>query len=237
MNSKFDFWGCYTDQHHQLFAQCPWISVRFLQRGVLESSAPLGSISPPPEGQGARSTAELQHQQQLLRDQVQRWTEGDLAVVFSQFGEVVDVRFQRHTKSQEFTGKCFIRYQDPRSCILATDNMNCYVPFAIADAARDPKKVRQRELALNMKAAPSAADPRSLGLGAGPETKKVKVEELQFQPAVGKVSELGPLHVDHAEPHEVPPLPEHSMSYGEWYAATYLPQRPVSTTVTPKPQS
>ena len=51
-------------------------------------------------------------------------TEGDIATVFSQFGEVIDVRFIRHGKSGGFLGRAFVKYDDCRSCILAADNMN-----------------------------------------------------------------------------------------------------------------
>jgi hypothetical protein len=52
-------------------------------------------------------------------------TEGDLATVFSQFGEVVDVRCQRSHKSGDMIGGgVFVRFQSTESAVLAADNMN-----------------------------------------------------------------------------------------------------------------
>lgn len=51
-------------------------------------------------------------------------TEGDFATVFSQFGEVIDVRSQRSSKSGEITGSVFVRFQSTDSAMLAADNMN-----------------------------------------------------------------------------------------------------------------
>lgn len=52
-------------------------------------------------------------------------TEGDFATVFSQFGEVVDVRCQRSHKSGDIVGNgVFVRFQTTESAILAADNMN-----------------------------------------------------------------------------------------------------------------
>jgi hypothetical protein len=52
-------------------------------------------------------------------------TEGDVATVFSQFGEVVDVRCQRSHKSGDIIGSgVFVRFQSTESAALAADNMN-----------------------------------------------------------------------------------------------------------------
>ena len=51
-------------------------------------------------------------------------TEGDIAIVFSQFGEVVDLRLQRDKTTGKSLGFCFIAYEDQRSTILAVDNFN-----------------------------------------------------------------------------------------------------------------
>jgi len=58
----------------------------------------------------------------VIRNLPRRLSEGDVAVVFSQFGEVVDVRFVRDS-SNKFTGAAFIEYEDVRSPVIATDNM------------------------------------------------------------------------------------------------------------------
>ncbi|RNF06868.1 putative RNA-binding protein [Trypanosoma rangeli] len=51
-------------------------------------------------------------------------SEGDVATVFSQFGDVVDVRFVRHRRTGRFLGTAFVRFADYRSAVLAADEMN-----------------------------------------------------------------------------------------------------------------
>ncbi|EAN83575.1 hypothetical protein C3747_140g44 [Trypanosoma cruzi] len=51
-------------------------------------------------------------------------SEGDVATVFSQFGNVVDVRFLRHRRTGRFLGTAFVKFEDYRSAILAADEMN-----------------------------------------------------------------------------------------------------------------
>jgi len=51
-------------------------------------------------------------------------TEGDVIVVFSQFGEIVDVNLIRDQQTGKSKGFCFICYEDQRSTVLAVDNMN-----------------------------------------------------------------------------------------------------------------
>ncbi|CAD7924902.1 unnamed protein product [Amoebophrya sp. A25] len=53
-------------------------------------------------------------------------TEGDLVVVFSQFGEIADVRLIRDQETGKSRGFCFICYEDTRSAVYAVDNMNGY---------------------------------------------------------------------------------------------------------------
>ena len=50
--------------------------------------------------------------------------EGDLAIVFSQYGEIVDCRLARDRKTGKPRGFAFIAYEDQRSTVLAVDNMN-----------------------------------------------------------------------------------------------------------------
>ena len=52
-----------------------------------------------------------------------RITEGDLIVVFSQFGEIVDLNICRHKITGNPLGFAFIAYEDQRSTVLAIDNM------------------------------------------------------------------------------------------------------------------
>src|ERR1700730_2218450 len=51
-------------------------------------------------------------------------TEGDIIVIFSQYGEVIDCNLVRDSKTGKSRGYCFLAYEDVRSTILAIDNMN-----------------------------------------------------------------------------------------------------------------
>lgn len=51
-------------------------------------------------------------------------TEGDIITVFSQWGEVMNINLVRDRKTGKSKGFCFLCYQDQKSTILATDNMN-----------------------------------------------------------------------------------------------------------------
>lgn len=53
-------------------------------------------------------------------------TEGDVVIVFSQFGEIVDCHLVRDKTSGKSKGFAFICYDDQRSTVLAVDNMNGY---------------------------------------------------------------------------------------------------------------
>ena len=51
-------------------------------------------------------------------------TEGDLVIVFSQYGEIVDVRIVRDKKTGKSKGFGYICYEEQKSTILAVDNLN-----------------------------------------------------------------------------------------------------------------
>jgi RNA-binding motif protein, X-linked 2 len=51
-------------------------------------------------------------------------SEGDVVVVFSQFGEIVDVNMPRDKDTGKTRGFAFIGYEDQRSTALAVDNFN-----------------------------------------------------------------------------------------------------------------
>ncbi|SCM20769.1 RNA-binding protein, putative [Plasmodium chabaudi chabaudi] len=53
-----------------------------------------------------------------------RLTEGDIVIVFSQFGEPIDVNLVRDKETGKSKGYCFLAYEDQRSTILAVDNFN-----------------------------------------------------------------------------------------------------------------
>ena len=51
-------------------------------------------------------------------------TEGDLVIVFSQYGEIVDVRIVRDKKTGKSKGYGYLCYENQKSTILAVDNLN-----------------------------------------------------------------------------------------------------------------
>ena len=50
--------------------------------------------------------------------------EGDIAIVFSEFGEIVDLRIARDKDTGKTKGFGFLAYKDQRSTVLAVDNFN-----------------------------------------------------------------------------------------------------------------
>jgi len=50
--------------------------------------------------------------------------EGDISVVFSQWGEIADILLMRDKDTGESRGFAFIAYADQRSTDLAVDNFN-----------------------------------------------------------------------------------------------------------------
>ena len=50
--------------------------------------------------------------------------EGDIAIVFSQYGEIVDIHLVRDKETGKSRGFAFLCYEDQRSTILAVDNLN-----------------------------------------------------------------------------------------------------------------
>ena len=51
-------------------------------------------------------------------------SEGDIICVFSQDGEVEDIKLMRDKYTGKSRGFCFLKYSDERSTILAVDNFN-----------------------------------------------------------------------------------------------------------------
>ena len=51
-------------------------------------------------------------------------TEGDLVIVFSQYGEIIDCRIVRDKETGKSKGFGYICYEEQRSTILAVDNLN-----------------------------------------------------------------------------------------------------------------
>jgi RNA-binding motif X-linked protein 2 len=53
-----------------------------------------------------------------------KMNEGDIAIVFSEFGEIADVNLVRDKVTGKSRGFAFIAYEDQRSTVLAVDNFN-----------------------------------------------------------------------------------------------------------------
>lgn len=51
-------------------------------------------------------------------------TEGDVICFCSQYGEVSEISLPRDNETGKSRGFCFLKYEDPRSCELAVDNLN-----------------------------------------------------------------------------------------------------------------
>lgn len=51
-------------------------------------------------------------------------TEGDIIVIFSQFGEVIDINLARDKETGKSRGFCWIAFEDQRSTILSVDNLS-----------------------------------------------------------------------------------------------------------------
>ncbi|XP_037950176.1 RNA-binding motif protein, X-linked 2 isoform X2 [Teleopsis dalmanni] len=51
-------------------------------------------------------------------------SEGDLICVFSQYGEIVNIKLIRDKVTGKHKGFCFLCYEDQRSTVLAVDNLN-----------------------------------------------------------------------------------------------------------------
>lgn len=51
-------------------------------------------------------------------------SEGDIICVFSQYGEIFEISLSRDKETGKSRGFSFIKYEDPRSCELAVDNLN-----------------------------------------------------------------------------------------------------------------
>lgn len=100
--------GSFTEAYHRALGASPWI---YAKRLLPPSSSTI--TSPSATSPSSSSSAEVPH-----------LSEGDVATIFSQFGEVQDVRFVRHPKTGKFLGTAFILFKDYRSGILASDTMN-----------------------------------------------------------------------------------------------------------------
>ncbi|CCW64121.1 unnamed protein product [Phytomonas sp. EM1] len=127
--------GAYTEDYHKLLGKTPWIVVKNLvPRGV--SLYPVNESKPPvaakPHDAGhvegdfeCDSSMPPSFDSRLLApSRPDSLSEGDVATAFSQFGNVVDVRFVRHRKTGHFLGTAFVCFENYLSGIVAADEMN-----------------------------------------------------------------------------------------------------------------
>ena len=93
--------------------------------------------------------------------------EGDIVIVFSQYGEVVDCRLARDQKTGKPKGFAFLAYEDQRSTIIAVDNLNGIelcgrtilvdhvrqfkIPREYLETDEEKKKRKEREKAKKLK--------------------------------------------------------------------------------------
>lgn len=111
--------GPYTDSYHSFMGKTPWIYVkRLLPRPPTESA----NLRTEKSKNTHDTKNSLPHH--VNSDPPSHLSEGDIATVFSQFGEVVDVRFVRHARTGRFLGTAFVCFADYRSGIAASNDMN-----------------------------------------------------------------------------------------------------------------
>lgn len=117
-------------------------------------------------------------------------TEGDVVIVFSQFGEIVDVNLIRDKATGKSKGFAFIGFEDQRSTILAVDNMNGHqmldrtLRVDHVQKYKAPKKLDEENLDEN-------GDPTLLEYSAtGAEGKGYKVyNEVGSQKKIAEASD------------------------------------------------
>ncbi|EPY20976.1 RNA-binding protein motif protein, X-linked 2 [Angomonas deanei] len=95
--------GSYSEEYHKMMRHSSWIMIKNL------IYRPKSAATNP-----AESTVRLEP------------SEGDVITVFSQFGEIVDIRFLRHRSNGKFLGVAFLKYEKPESAMYAADAMNSY---------------------------------------------------------------------------------------------------------------
>jgi len=85
-----------------------------------------------------------------------KMNEGDVVIVFSQYGEIVDCYMGRDEVTGEPKGFCFVAYEDQRSTDLAVDNFNgielCgrkikvdHTHFKVPKEFTDPKRQKEED--------------------------------------------------------------------------------------------
>lgn len=97
-------------------------------------------------------------------------TEGDIIVIFSQFGEPIDINLVRDEETGESKGYCFLAYADQRSTILAVDNFIGYKllerPLVVDHVLnyRLPKKYLEKDGQMVEEYKPTGAEGKGIGI-------------------------------------------------------------------------
>lgn len=77
-------------------------------------------------------------------------TEGDILCILSQYGEIEDAHLIRDEETGKSKGFGFVKYEDPRSCILAVDNLiGTKVSFFLSQDNLHGMNVRSHNMYVN----------------------------------------------------------------------------------------
>ena len=131
--------------------------------------------------------------------------EGDLVLVFSQFGEIVDVHMVRDKSTGKSKGFAFVCFDDQRSTVLAVDNMNGYellkkkLRVDHVEKFKAPKQFDENDLDEN-------GDPKLLPyMASGAEGKGYQVYNvLESQKKIVKTMEARKVYMDEKKAKEAP---------------------------------
>lgn len=142
-------------------------------------------------------------------------SEGDLIVIFSQFGEVVDVRLTRHPKTGAVVGgMAYLCFEDWRSAVLAADNMNSRAIRSSGQSSSKEGNTNDDGGAAVFLTEPETNTPS--------DAVSAENEDVSSSRRVGGRSGGGGgggrgICVERCEESQVPPLRADFESYGEWY--------------------
>ena len=169
-------------------------------------------------------------------------TEGDVATVFSQFGEVLDVRLATRDTDGQPTGFAYVEFLSPVAAAIACDVMNSSPlgNIAAAAAASAANEAARRLMGGESSAPlPTTALPSSAPY-AHPSTAAAKPSSSSSSSAIGGSSagaanaapqpflcRLLPtdavgIEVDHCDVAEVPKLKEGQEGYGHWFHRVFV---------------
>ena len=107
-------------------------------------------------------------------------TEGDLVIVFSQYGEIVDIRMVRDKKTGKSKGYGYLCYENQKSTILAVDNLNGIIGgnAILVDHVEEYKLPKEFEISDNEEDKKIIDDNKSLDEGKSELLKKKREYKL-----------------------------------------------------------